>query len=280
MSKMIPIIYFSSSNNTKYTAEIISRGLASYSLEPLMVRVEEAGEYAGILSGCDVIGIGSPIYAGNFTEPVKKFVSSFDLSDKRVFLFSTASEAFFGSMDVMKKTVGERGGTIIGSLETKFFGAMDGVFLIDLFSGRFPLKKDDIKRIYSFGQDVGSVICSGEGCANYEDHILGATASTIVKNIFEPPAMGLLKRLLFRTSPDKCIKCKKCQKTCPGEAINVDDTGPHIDNGKCILCFRCFKSCPTKALYLSAGKDREFYRGPWQLKGYIDPDDVRGLFDR
>ena len=41
-----------------------------------------------------------------------------------------------------------------------------------------------------------------------------------------------------------CIGCKKCEKTCPSEAITVTDFCAHIDYEKCTNCGACKEACP------------------------------------
>ena len=43
-----------------------------------------------------------------------------------------------------------------------------------------------------------------------------------------------------------CIKCKKCLKQCPVNAISVVDDKIHVDQLKCIGCGDCLDVCPVK----------------------------------
>ena len=45
-----------------------------------------------------------------------------------------------------------------------------------------------------------------------------------------------------------CIGCKKCEKTCPNDAIKVIDNLAVIDYEKCTHCEACIKECPTGCL--------------------------------
>jgi polyferredoxin len=50
---------------------------------------------------------------------------------------------------------------------------------------------------------------------------------------------------------NKCINCKKCEKICPGVAI---DENLNIDKKNCLLCFECSDSCPVKAIKYEKSK--------------------------
>ncbi len=50
--------------------------------------------------------------------------------------------------------------------------------------------------------------------------------------------------------PLKCIACRKCEKSCPTQAITVDVKVRtwQIDRLRCIICNCCVEDCPTNCL--------------------------------
>lgn len=46
-----------------------------------------------------------------------------------------------------------------------------------------------------------------------------------------------------------CIGCRRCEKSCPSEAIKVVDGVAIIDPDKCTRCGACVANCPTKCIY-------------------------------
>ncbi|MGA9140391.1 MAG: EFR1 family ferrodoxin [Methanocella sp.] len=274
---IIPIVYFSASNNTAYVAQIIAKGIEScvHDLKSDLVRVENAGARKIDLSRDNVIGVGAPIYGG-FAEPVMRWAGSFDFSGKRVFLFSTASKYHFSSTRQMIDVIRKNGGTMIGALEMRFPGTLDGVFFSKEQTDKHPLQRSELERALRFGREIADIVKKGEGYADYAyPHRLGASFMPLV-NAIKTAIVGLIKRSLFESSCGLCTggNCSACAGVCPVDAIEVKGKCAEIDKSKCIACFRCFKECPQGVFSLRFAGGREYYRGPWQLKGYIEPDEL------
>jgi len=272
---IVPIVYFSSSNNTRYVAEIIAKGLEGPDLKPGLVRVEDAGAGKHDLSGVGLIGVGAPIYGG-FAEPVIRWARSYDFSGKRVFLFSTAQKYHFSSTAEMIDLIRRQGGTVIGALEMKFPGSIDGVFYSKRLAETHPLKRSDLERALRFGRELAGIVGKGEGYANYTyRHSFPARLMPLARAI-KKVITGVIKRGLFESSCSGCpgMSCGTCAGVCPVNAIKMEGPCPEIDKDKCIGCFRCFRECPAGVFSVRLAKGREYYRGPWQLKGYVEPDEL------
>ncbi len=46
-----------------------------------------------------------------------------------------------------------------------------------------------------------------------------------------------------------CIACKRCEKTCPHDAIHVEGNLARIDYDKCTRCGECVKVCPVGCIH-------------------------------
>lgn len=66
---------------------------------------------------------------------------------------------------------------------------------------------------------------------------------------------------------ESCIGCDKCVKSCPYDAIVVEDKRALIDLKKCTLCGACVESCPVEAIVLTHDHhpkvDLSLYKDIW-----------------
>lgn len=46
-----------------------------------------------------------------------------------------------------------------------------------------------------------------------------------------------------------CIGCRKCEKTCPYDAVHVDNFLARIDYEKCTACGKCVEVCPVSCIH-------------------------------
>lgn len=271
---IIPVVYFSSSNNTAFVAMMIARGLECHDFQPELLKVEDAGDGKRDIATAQIIGLGAPVYGGSFAEPIRNWAKAFDFTGKRIFLFSTAANAHFGSAHEMAGIVEKNGGLVIGALEMKFPGSMWGVFYSKKLAEKHPLHRPDLEAAVSFGRAVAEIARKGEGYADYTyTHHFGTLLLPAVKAI-KKVALAIVKRLIFEENCGMCTNCEACSKVCPVDALDAEGKCAKIDRSKCIACFRCFKQCPEGSLALRFAENREYYRGPWQLKGYVDPADL------
>jgi ferredoxin/flavodoxin len=255
-------------------AKLIALGLEEKGIQADLVRIEDlkAGKYD--MTGASVIGIGAPIYGG-FAEPIKDWAKNLDFAGKRVFLFSTAGIAHFGSTKEMIRMVERNNGNIIGAFEMTFRGCMDGIIYSKKQSEKYPLHKKDLRRAIDFGREVADIVKVDAGYVDstYKHNFEAATLAII--RVIKFIVLKMVKVCFYVTDSSKCIACMKCEKGCPSGAVRVKEKKPIIVHGSCISCFKCFKECPQKALSLRFIADRPYYRGPWQLEGYIDPARIK-----
>jgi len=77
------------------------------------------------------------------------------------------------------------------------------------------------------------------------------------------PLLGLCSKLAWRQrviSPDQCVQCQRCHKSCPMNCIS----GQGIDFSQCILCGRCQKACKRDAILNTTLSVEVRTRPAWQ----------------
>ena len=81
----IPIIYFSSSGNTKYVANLIKNGLILANFVPVLMEYNSIKNKNFNFEDFKAIGIGAPIYAMAFTLNMLEWVKNLPRLRKKVF---------------------------------------------------------------------------------------------------------------------------------------------------------------------------------------------------
>jgi len=76
-----------------------------------------------------------------------------------------------------------------------------------------------------------------------------------IKNIFKKPFTEQFPKERKRFWPryrgkviydiKKCIRCQRCVKACPNEALSFKDNHVVVDRTRCILCGACEEVCPV-----------------------------------
>ncbi len=73
-----------------------------------------------------------------------------------------------------------------------------------------------------------------------------------------PSWMDRLGREVLASRPvqdkGKCIRCGKCSRICPADALKLDSLGNlNFDYNRCIRCYCCHEMCPADAIDLKKG---------------------------
>ena len=84
----------------------------------------------------------------------------------------------------------------------------------------------------------------------------GMDAAAIAEQYYEPPLINIISYACHACPPNQykvtkyCQNClaRSCEKVCPKGAIEFENGRSHIDQSKCIKCGKCAKACPYNAI--------------------------------
>ncbi|MHA1271579.1 MAG: EFR1 family ferrodoxin [Candidatus Helarchaeota archaeon] len=269
----LPIIYFSSSGNTKYFCEIIAKGINSKNIDTEVIPLHKIGNYPKIIENSEIFGIGSPVYGMNFTPNIINWIKSIPKTNekKRFFLIDTNAGFPGAALLQAKKILEKKGYIFLGGIETTV-PTRDSVFWIDYFD-KLSWNINKLKRAFYFGQKIAHIFKKKINHPIKEYRIMPLT---IIFSFSFPFIEREFYKLFIKFmvyNPSKCKKCKLCERLCPAGAINVQKR-TFFDSSKCFLCFQCMRNCPEGALFLKIYPKAKFFKGPFQIKGYIEPDKI------
>ena len=227
MTKAI-IVYLSYTGNTLQIAKAIKMGIAPLIEETDMVPLRQTDPK--ILTGYDLIGIGSPVRLGNMPAELKRFISGMEpMGGKQCFVFNTHAALPVDFMRTCVAALRETGMTVIG-----FKNWYCAVYLPYVpkpyFTDGHP-DAIDLREAQDFGREVvfrGRKIKAGQTDLVPQlpegpryDEIFGARISgSLPAEVMAARAQG------FAIDLDKCTRCGYCVELCPTGSIDFSSEPP------------------------------------------------------
>lgn len=235
------IIYFSGVGNTESVAEQIKNGIAGIPTE--LYSVEKLPQSFSIDNYSAVI-IGTPTYHSEPAQPLMNFLETVNpCRNIPAFVFTTCGLYSENSLRILANECLKHGIIAIHSASYRC-PATDGILLTPSMKCWFKSEKNLPQRI---NEDINTFI------SKLKSH----SKAEIPKSKWYTPLNYPNKMLGKATTfpiflhKDRCIKCGKCQKNCPKNAIEIIDGYPTISKAECMNCYRCIHHCPALALSLS-----------------------------
>ncbi|MGV9171177.1 MAG: EFR1 family ferrodoxin [Promethearchaeia archaeon] len=269
----IPLIYFSSSGNTKYIAELIQVGFQLADLSPELIMLKDFNKSDDRIQTYKLFGIGGPIYAMSYPPNIMNWLYSLPVSsnNQKYFLFDTNAGLPGNAIQNAKNVLDAKDYQCIGLFE-QISPTRDSVIESKYFK-YVKWKKRNLISAVIFGYKLGNSLIHEKisllDCSN--NHIFGNE----LRVLFKP-----FEKFFYRIFPtligfdeSQCKRCKLCETNCSREAINFDDR-PIFTSSLCIGCFNCLRSCPTNALYFKFFPNARYFQGPQTVSGYIPPDQL------
>jgi len=246
----VKIIFFSQTKNTRQIAKSIASGIINKGGEVELLDWMKIKDkpIEQILSNCDMLGIGTPVFFYQLPFCIRDWLKKFPIiKEKPYFLFSTYAviegTTFRDADNILRK----KGWKILDYSAFLGFGSYQGYLSWARLSVQFPDANEEIKA-KQFGEfQVIKYVSWASEKRNFLKRPIKAPIFWREKKYF------LSKWIVNKTHPafvldsDKCIGCGTCEKNCPDSAITLVDKKP-IFMGNCSRCYFCEKNCTQKAI--------------------------------
>lgn len=230
MEKQLTLLYFSATDTTAKIVKEVGKGIREdvkqYNLTLPNNRLKslEFGDN-------DLVIVGVPVYSGRVPEfLIDYFEKVKGNKTLAVFIAVYGNRGYNDALLELKDTF-ERNG---------FIGVAGGIFIGEhSYTGKVGTGRpdsEDLRTALDFGREIKRKL------ENIGDHT--QIDKLQVKGNF--PYKERMKWQPVPVTDEKCLKCGKCAKHCPMEAIDFSNF-IDIDVAKCIKCCRCIKRCPVAA---------------------------------
>ncbi len=237
------IIVFSQSGYTRIAAECIRDGLVSTPGEECDI-INLADADTDKFSDYDQIGIGCPVYY--YKEPfhVIDFIENLpDLTGKNWFVFCSHGSIMGAALHLMSERLKKKGAVIVGYYDM-YADACSPFALQPTYTTGHP-DEIDKEEARSFGRELAE---RTPRIAQGETDIIPACKPVDEQWIKEAEMLNpeIIKFIIppYTINQETCIKCHKCEETCPVNGIDIEADPPRVQD-PCIGCTYCVMACPT-----------------------------------
>lgn len=212
-------IFFSPTGGTKKVCNIVAQGFEGDFAEVDLISKKP---YPTEFNEDDICVIGAPAYGGRVPQfEAEKLKTLKGNCAKAVVVAVFGNRAIDDTLAELEDIAKEQGFKVIAGIE-----AVAEHSLAPMYGTNRPNEADKTE-LLSFVEKIKR----GNTCP----HIPG-----------NRPYKQAGKAPMKPCVSDKCVNCKLCAKSCPVDAISLEDIKV-IDTSKCFSCMHCVSVCPTRA---------------------------------
>lgn len=250
-------IYFSGTGNTRFCTEKFLTHFDSTQI----FSIEDDYALHAVSESRDIV-FAYPVYYSNLPKIVRDFIEkNSDLwRGKNIFIISTMGLFSGDGSGVSARFFKKYGANITGGLHVKMPDCIGDVKALKKSpEENLEIIKNAVRKIDNAAENYKNKKPTREGL-NFLYHMAGLFGQRLY---FYSKTKDYTCSLKIDTGV--CIGCKKCEKLCPMNNIQVIN-GKAVSGNMCTLCYRCFSSCPPKAITILGKEVLEQHR----IENYAD----------
>lgn len=242
------IFYFTGTGNSLDIAKRMHKGN-----EKLLSIAEclKNEEYEFTLNDNEKLGFIFPVYFYNVPNIVKNFISKLTIENTSyTYSIITCGGGIAQTASVLNKELNKR--NIKLNYVSKLLMPDNALiyYPIDDIQSNIKLLKTSYEQLEKIKEDIN---CLKE--INF--------GPTIISDLVGSMYNFSLSTHKFYIETEKCISCKKCENSCPINAIKIINNKPTWVKEKCVKCLACINICPKEAIqYGKLTKKRHRYANP------------------
>lgn len=261
--KRISMFYFSGTGNTKYAIETLSANMSELGWESKAIYIEQitTEETQRIIDSSDVVIIGYPIYCSDMPDIMRDFLNDLKpVGTKQLGIICTQLMFSGDGSSFEKKRLERLGFKMIWGYQLNMFNCMTIKGSPFRHSKGYEENQRKLVKINKKLKTIAQTIDQGNkriGDNTVLHHLLGLSQRPAYRHMSHSSSQ------YFSCREDKCVKCQKCVRNCPKNAIEFSDgkiSFAHPD--RCIGCLRCYNFCPMDAIQYKGTTKTPLYKGP------------------
>lgn len=261
--KKISMFYFSGTGNTKYVIEKLSANMTELGWESKAISIEKINieQAEDIIAASDVVIMGYPIYCSDMPDILHDFINHLKpVADKKLGILCTQLLFSGDGSSFEKKRLERLGFKMMWGYQINMFNSLTTKGSPFRHSKGYEENQRKLVKVNKKLEKIAKTINQGKkriGDNTVLHHFLGLTQRPAYRH------MNHSYSQYFSCREDKCVKCQKCVRNCPENAIEFRDGKISFANSdRCMGCLRCYNFCPMNAIQYKGTTVTPLYKGP------------------
>ncbi|MHA1619314.1 MAG: EFR1 family ferrodoxin [Promethearchaeota archaeon] len=239
------LVYYTLGGTTERIADKISIGLEAVGYKVDKFNLKDGSVTS--IENYDLLGIGTPSYY--FREPfiITDYLKSLPKLDIPYFTFILYASIIGDAGNRIRKRLNKKGGRDVGFFKCN--GKNNFYAYIKRGAITYPShpNAEDFEQAENFGKNIKSNIEND----SYQPEDFDKKPGFIYRFERFTTQQWMVQKMyyrFFKVNKSKCTKCGICVKSCPTNAISMENEEIPKFGKECIGCFNCVLKCPEDAI--------------------------------